>query len=357
MKMKSKFFTRLLIAILAAAFIAATFTACGGSDGKDGGEKSANVKAAEERVADISGGDVAIPSGATHITAEITLSEPGNYYVDSVLNGKITVASSGVNLYLSGATITNDKKIIDSTYDMTVTLIGDNSVTNSNTAGSNAIDCTGNLVINGNGALSVNSTKNGIKAKSISVVDATLNIDADKDGLHAEVDEYDDATSEPDPDYADGGFVYIKNAKVTAISAEDGITADTFVYITGNSDVDITAGGGAPATITETTAASASGKGIKAGAIDWGANGTDIVWDGYLVYIDGGTLDINSNDDALHSDSETVISGGNITLSTGNKALNTDGQLTISGGKITINKCYEDIDAGKSDIAEGTIVK
>lgn len=352
--MKTKKLKAVIVLILALIVAALTFTACGGNGN---GDVSDNAKAAIETVKDISGGATAIPSEATHVTAESTLSQPGNYYVDSSFDGKITVSCDGVTLYLSGANITNGKKVIESTFDMTITLIGNNSVSNSNTAGSNAIDCTGNLVINGSGSLSVDATKNGIKAKSISVIDATLDIKADKDGLHAEIDAYDEATVAPSPAYKDGGFVYLKNAKVKAVSTEDGIAADTFVYITGNGNTNITAGGGAPESVTSGTAETASGKGIKAGAIDWGTSGTDIEWKGYLVYIDGGTVDVNSNDDALHSDSEIFIKSGTVDLSTGNKAINADGQLTVSGGKVTINKCFEDIDAGKSDIAEGTIVK
>ena len=351
--MKTKTLLRLMTVIFAAAFAVAAFAACG-----DGKSESENAKAALETVKNITDGATAVPDGATHITAEITIDKPGDYYVNSALDGKITVASSGVTLYLSGATMTNGKKIVDSTYDMTITLIGENSMTNSNTEGSNAIDCTGALVINGDGSLSIDATKNGIKAESISVVGATLDINADKDGLHAEVDAYDDATEKPSPAYSDGGFVYLKDAKVTAVTAEDGITADSFVYISGDSEADITAGGGAPATVTADSAAAASGKGIKVGPIDWGANGTDIEdWNGYLIYIDGGSVNINSNDDALHSDSEILIKSGEITVSCGNKGINANGKLTVSGGKVSINKCFEDVDAGEKDIADGTIAK
>lgn len=352
MKTRQKMLIAVFALLLAAVFALTVLTACG----SESGSASENEKAAEKTIASIGGGATAVPSDATHVTAESTLSQPGNYYVDTSFDGKITVGCEGVTLFLSGADITNGKKVIESTFDMTITLIGNNSISNDNTAGSNAIDCTGSLVINGNGSLSIDATKNGIKAKSISVIDATLDIDADKDGLHAEIDAYDEATAAPAPSYDDGGFVYLKGAKVTASSAEDCITADTFVYIA-DSTVNVTAGGGAPQTITEVSAGTAAGKGIKAGAIDWGADGTDIEWNGYLIVINGGTLDINSNDDAIHSDSEIIIKSGTVAISTGNKAINADGQLTVSGGKVTINKCYEDVDAGKSDIAEGTIVK
>ena len=209
--MKTKKLKAVIVLILALIVAALTFTACGGNGN---GDASDNAKAAIETVKDISGGAATIPSEATHVTAESTLSQPGNYYVDSSFDGKITVSCDGVTLYLSGANITNNKKVIESTFDMTITLIGNNSVSNSNTAGSNAIDCTGNLVINGSGSLSVDATKNGIKAKSISVIDATLDIKAGKDGLHAEIDAYDEATVAPSPAYKDGGFVYLKNAKV-----------------------------------------------------------------------------------------------------------------------------------------------
>lgn len=301
-------------------------------------------------------GAEAVPDGATEITGKITITEAGDYYVSTVISGKkITVESEGVTLYLSGATLSNEKKVIESVCSLTLTLIGENSVTNSNADGSNAIDCEGDLVINGGGSLAVYSTKNGIKAKSVTVIGATLDVVSGKDGLHAEVDEYDDATAQPVPSYEDGGFVYLSGANVKITSADDGIQADTFVYIADESVVDITAGGGSPETVNAVVSSEASGKGIKAGAIDWAADSLDLDWDNYLICIKSGLITVDSNDDSIHSDGDVEISGGTVALKTGDDAIHADNNVYISGGNITIEKCYEGVEGTNVAVSGGTL--
>ena len=213
-------------------------------------------------------------------------------------------------------------------------------------------------MINGGGSLSVVSTKNGVKGCSVSIVGAALDIEADKDGIHAEIDAYDGAAEEPSPAYTDGGYVYLNGAEVTVRSVDDGIQADTFVNVTGNSALNILAGGGAPSSVTTASSDNASGKGIKAGQIDWtdaSGNEADIDWDGYLIWIESGNITVNSNDDALHSNGELLIEGGSLTLSSGDDAVHSDNLLQITGGSIAIDKCYEGVESAKVEISGGTI--
>lgn len=331
---------------------------------QSGGQSSDSTEASRSELTseaeDIVAGTVEtpdnIPEGATEITGKITISEAGDYFVSTVIEGKkITVESEGVNLYLSGATLSNEKKVIESVgCGLTITLFGENTISNSNADGSNAIDCEGDLIINGEGSLTLTSTKNGIKANSITVTDATLTVNSDKDGLHAEVDAYDAATTAPEPSYDDGGYVYLNGATVNITSADDGIQADTFVYIE-DSTVSIKAGGGAPTTVTSTTSDNASGKGIKAGALDWGENATDLEWEGYLVCIKSGTITVDSNDDAVHSDGDVDISGGVLTLSSGDDGVHAEYDLIVSGGSIEVLKCYEGLEGTNIDISGGEI--
>lgn len=296
-----------------------------------------------------------VPADAQHITKKVTISSAGSYYIDSEISGKISVEAEGVTLYLNGATLTNEKKVIESTTSLTITLIGDNSITNTNESGTNAIDCDGALIINGEGSLSVTSTKNAIKANSISVADASLVINAQKDGLHAEISAYDDLTTAPTFSYDDGGFVFIDGATINITAADDGIQADTFVYIKGDADIDITSGGGAPQKVTEQSSDNADGKGIKAGNIDWGADDTELTSGDYLILIEGGDINVNSNDDAVHSNSRITISGGTLTVSSGDDGVHADDFIGISNGSITVTKCYEGVEAAKVEISGGSV--
>ncbi len=297
-----------------------------------------------------------IPQTATRITEEATLDTAGEYYIDGEIAGKISVKTAGVTLYLQNATLSNKKKVIESTHDLTLTLIGENAVSNTNTDGSNAIDCDGALTVNGTGSLTVTATKNAIKANSIAVKDATLNVTAEKDGLSAEISKFDEetVTQAPTLSYSDGGYVFLDGATLNVVSADDGVQADSFVYITG-ATVDITTNGGAPATVTESSSDNGNGKGIKAGALDWGVDGTDLETADYFIYVESGEITINANDDAIHSNHALLIDGGTFRITAGDDAVHADNLLQIKAGTFEIDNCYEGIEAAKVEISGGEI--
>jgi hypothetical protein len=301
---------------------------------------SEKVENASKTLQSLSEAREKVPVSSTKITGKITIEKAGNYYVNSTIEGKkITVACEGVTLYLVNANLSNEKKVIESDYDLTITLIGSNTITNSNSKGSNAIDCAGNLIINGSGSLSVTSTKNAIKANTITISKTTLVLNAKKDGLHAEVGNYDSADDEPTPDYSDGGSVFIYDSDITITDKDDGIQADTYVFIAGDSKLNITS----------------SSKGITAGCIDWGVSETELDWDGYLIYINSGDITINSTDDSLHSNGDLVIDGGNLNLTTGDDGAHADYALSVNGGNITIANSYEGLEGATVDITGGVI--
>lgn len=316
--------------------------------------ESEEVNDAEDSIGDITSGEN-VPADAIRLDEDLIITQAGNYYVEGEISGKIEISTSDVSLYLVNAHLTNKKKVIESTADLTITLIGENSITNTNADGSNAIDIQGTLKINGEGSLDVVSTKNGIKALNILIKDAKINIISVNDGLHAEVDAYDKADVQPTPSYADGGYVYLDNAKLNITSDADGIQADTYFYAVGQNEVNIISNGGAPTTITTASSDAASGKGIKVGAIDWGVDGEDLKWDKYLIYIEDGKFIINANDDGIHSNSQVIIAGGIIEITSGDDGIHGDELLQITNGTITINNAYEGLEAAKIEISGGII--
>ncbi len=300
-----------------------------------------------------------IPEGATQITKSGKIETAGVYYIDgATIDGKINIKTEGVTLYLKNATLTStDDKVINGSASYTLTLIGENTVQNTLvTEGEdkNAIDCDGDLTINGEGSLSVTSTKNGISGNSVTITGATISVQAEKDGVHAEIAKFDDVTEAPTLSYDDGGYVYLDGANLTIDSLSDGIQADSFFY-SKDSTLTITTNGGAPTTITETSSDNGEGKGIKVGALDWGEYDTDLEDADYYICIDGGTYTINANDDAIHSNNSMLIKGGTFTITTGDDGIHADELLEIEGGTITVNNCYEGIEAAKIEISGGTI--
>ncbi|MCH5152261.1 MAG: carbohydrate-binding domain-containing protein [Clostridiales bacterium] len=268
----------------------------------------------------------------------------------------------------------------------------------------NAIHSKGSLAINGKGTLNVNSeSKSALKSKGeLQIVDATLNLSAvnhaitgasvaaancsitvasaGKDGINAECE---GATSFRTSD----GYVTLKNVNYTCNVDGDGIQADTVVYVDGGT-YNVTTNG---TFVTDTTAnrtaygltaddfkyvksgndykriasddrtsstkyALTQGcKGIKVGEIEYADdNGnTVVVSDGdYLIYIAGGTFNINSTDDAIHANSGNVlITGGTYTISTYDDGITSDVLTKITGGNITITKCYEGIEGAYVEIS------
>ncbi|WP_194287393.1 carbohydrate-binding domain-containing protein [Gracilibacillus oryzae] len=69
----------------------------------------------------------------------------------------------------------------------------------------------------------------------------------------------------------------------------------------------------------------------------------------------GGTISIDSNDDAIHSDLDVSITAGTLDVSTGDDGLHADGKVTITGGSVTINKSLEGIEGTDIAVSDGTI--
>lgn len=82
-----------------------------------------------------------------------------------------------------------------------------------------------------------------------------------------------------------------------------------------------------------------STKGIKAGGI----------------YISGGSITINSADDALHSDGALDISGGDTSIESGDDGIHAEEGISISAGTVMIKDSYEGIEAAKISISGGSV--
>ena len=65
--------------------------------------------------------------------------------------------------------------------------------------------------------------------------------------------------------------------------------------------------------------------------------------DGVLT-ISGGTFDIDTLDDAIHSNADVTVSGGTLDISTGDDGIHSGNNTVVSGGEINITKCYEGLE-------------
>lgn len=76
---------------------------------------------------------------------------------------------------------------------------------------------------------------------------------------------------------------------------------------------------------------------------------------GAYVVIAGGTFEIDTYDDGVHSNGSIVITGGTLLIQSGDDGIHADAGVTIDGGTVDIRKCYEGIEGTTVDLNGGAI--
>lgn len=206
----------------------------------------------------------------------------------------------------------------------------------------NGIHCTKDLKIK-NGNISVTALGHGIKGKkSVTVSGGTVTVTSGKDGITSDETENEEK-----------GFVTIEGGEIIITSAGDGVSAETTLTVTGGV-ISIISGGGSANAQQKTDNMrdwwdfdnsasddnSASCKGLKAGK---------------AMMISGGSITIDAQDDALHTNGDMTISGGECILSTGDDGAHAALSLTVLGGKITVLTSYEGLEANQITLAGGEL--
>jgi hypothetical protein len=272
----------------------------------------------------------------------ITCSTSAPVYVVNAEKTVITLAegtknyiTDGDSYILEDASSDEPNAAVFSNDDLTINGTGSLTV---NANYTNGIQSKDDLKITG-GDIVVNAENDAIKGRnSVAVRNGTVTINAGGDGLQSNNNED-----------AEEGYVAIEGGTVVITAGADGIQAETSLLISGG-NLTITTGGGSINSSTgsawgswgggnnATTASSA--KALKAGA--------DLT-------ITGGTININSSDDSIHSNGNMVISGGNIIVSSGDDGIHANTAIEINGGDITITKSYEGIESAVVTINNGNI--
>lgn len=206
----------------------------------------------------------------------------------------------------------------------------------------NGIHCTKDLKIK-SGNISVTALGHGIKGKnSVTVSGGTVTVTSGKDGITSDETEHEEK-----------GFVTIEDGEIIITSAGDGVSAETTLTVTGGV-ISIISGGGSANAQQKTDNMrgwwdfdnsasddnSASCKGLKAGK---------------AMMISGGSITIDAQDDALHTNGDMTISGGECILSTGDDGAHAALSLTVLDGKITVLTSYEGLEANQITLAGGDL--
>lgn len=379
-----------LALLLSAALMLSMIAGCGGQQSGDGDAGDGNAEADTSiTTADISGmefsfdeSDTATAAPESGKTVEITeettkTTATGEQTYDITAGGTYTLSgaitdtmvtvdanNADVNIILNGATIKNSQgpaiyvreadKVTITLADGTTNTLSDGSsysITDSSSTLDAAIFSRADLTINGSGTMVLNGNyKHGIVSKDNLIISSgTLKVTSNKVGLNGKdcvkinsgnitINAGSDGIRSDNDEDTSKGYVYLYGGTINIAAGNDGIQAETVVNIE-NVDFTVTAGGGSSASLTS---ADESYKGIKAGSD---------------IYISGGTFNVNSQDDCIHSNGTITISGGNYTLSSGDDGVHADTDLTISGSatKLSITKSYEGIEATNLVISGGDI--
>lgn len=291
---------------------------------------------------------------------DITCSTSSPIYVKNAEKTVITLAEGTENLVTDGdAYIVEDSLIEDSESiepnaaifskdDLTINGSGSLTV---NANYNNGIQSKDDLKITG-GNITVNAVNDGIRGRdSIAVKNANITVNAGADGMQ----------SNNDADEGKG-YVFIESGTIAITAGNDGIQAETSLIIRGG-DITMSSGGG--------SANSSSNIGQEGNTWgNWGNRGMD--WDtgtntdsstgsakglkaGVNITITGGTINIDSSDDSIHSNDSITINGGNLTLTSGDDGMHSDSTLEINDGEISITRSYEGIESATITINDGDI--
>ena len=202
---------------------------------------------------------------------------------------------------------------------------------------------------------------------SVRIADGTFILTAEKDGIHAE-----------NADDEEKGYIYIADGDFTITSDGDGMDASNIVQIE-DGTFDITAGGGA-ANSQKTHESDMPGGGMSQNierpdgesmpemgekpdgenmpqdtTTDESGTSTKGIKAGGGIYLNGGTYQIDSADDSIHSNANITIADGTYTLATGDDGVHADDALTVNGGTITVTESYEGLEGLTVTINDGTI--
>ena len=314
---------------------------------------------------EIDGTDVSITAAGTYV------------FSGDCDNGSITVKKgvTGVTIVLNGLTLTNDDSAaitLNKTAEASLIAAAGTTNTVADTESSNdenaavKVKSGAALAIGGTGTLTVDgNAKNGIKGAAdavITVAEVKLSINAANDGLSCD-DELnitggtlsitaggDAVKASPDtgdtenPDTTSLGNVTISGGTLTLNATGEGVQADGDLTISGGT-FHVKTNGGHTTTLTDD---SASCKGFKAGK---------------TLTVTGGTVNVDSADDALHAGTDVTISGGTLTLATGDDGVHADNDLVIgtkgasstSTPRINITASYEGLEGTTVTVYSGDI--
>ena len=327
-------------------------------------------------------------SGYTIDGTSLTITSDGTYRIKgSCAEGKIEVSKSlsNVTLILDNLTLSNSDTapiIVKKSSSVLMKLVGTSTITNNEEASKETTDpdnfegaaikvkSGSSLTIFGDGILNVvGNAKNAIKGgaeSSLKVDGGTIKATAVNNGIGFDgsivinagtfdvTSGNDGIKSQPDEgDTASAGTVTINGGAFNINAQGDGIVAAEKLTIN-NGDFTIkTLSGYNSSSFNKDTM---SCKGLKASS----NNVADADNPTMSINISGGNFNLNTADDAVHSDGYVTITGGTFNIFTGDDGVHADATLTLGtengyerDPEITVNSSYEGLEGAVVNIYSG----
>ncbi|MGN0382991.1 MAG: carbohydrate-binding domain-containing protein [Eubacterium sp.] len=336
-------------------------------------------------------------SGATVDAGTLIINQEGYYVLTGIFEGSINISVSDtekVYLICNGVSVTcsDGPAIYESTADKVIISLVDgtqNTFTDGKTyadtsenAPNAAIYCQDSLTINGTGTLLVNANYyNGITSKDkLKIMEGTINITAANTGIlgrdlliikagNLAIDSMGDGMKSTNADNGEKGIIYIEGGTFVIDCATDALQAENAIKITGGTFNITTGGGSSNASSTSDMSQNHPDMGNRKGGRDksgngWGDWGESTTEDTTSakgikavtgIYISGGTFNIDSSDDSIHSNNFIRVTDGEFAVSSGDDGVHADDTMEINGGNINITKSYEGIEAAYIIVNNGDI--
>ena len=389
-----------LISVLLSTVLISSCSGTGVSEsGGTGGEEDGTAYRGAETTEDLTSavtvllsddGSSSSGDGVKCDGGSVTVTESGSYIISgTVSDGRVTVDVSGdgqVELIFDGVNITSSDGpaiYVRESESVRLTLANGsrNTVSDSEyyemTDGDSTIDAAvysrDDLVISGTGELTVNGEyKHGIVSKnSLEICGGEVNVTSQKTGIYGKdsveitdgtitVNAGSDGIKSDNSEDAECGYVRISGGTLDINAGFDGVQAETNLTVEGGTVTLQTGGGSDNASVRSDgsingawgawnpmfsgdsldSASSDSAKGLKAG-------------DG--ISISGGSVNIDSSDDAVHSNGNVRVSGGTVTVISGDDGVHADSEFSITEGIVSITGSYEGIEASVIAVSGGRI--
>ena len=319
----------------------------------------------------IDGSDITILGGGVYVLSG-TLND-GTVIVDSEDGAEVRLILNGVGITssdFSAINIRQSAKTVISLAEGTENVLTDGSVYNEEKLGEEtaaAICSKDDLVINGNGNLTVNAnSSDGIKANdSLKITGGNIKITSVDDGINANdyiaalntsiiVNAGGDAIKCEHTE-EDKGFIAFEESVLSVTSGGDGVYTSSALYMN-EIKADIVSGGGNENAVMKHGGFGGFGRfGVSNSSTADNTPSTKAIKAGTNIVINGGTFNLDSAEDAIHSDKDVTINKGTFEILSGDDAVHAELNLVLEPETLNISKSYEGLEGAYITINGGNI--